>query len=145
MIDKALADEKVESGWLRAWFAFEVLAGNEKKAKETLEELIDKLDKNGRVKLYKKDFSEVNKVDKPMQGVEVGYSMACDVELIANRFEDLVQVVIEFGPSASELLEPNRLNLDIAEAQSVLNNIALMMHRFAQAGIGGIVFLGKKE
>ncbi|MBU3896800.1 MAG: hypothetical protein KJ697_02610 [Nanoarchaeota archaeon] len=145
MIEKVLADEKVESGWLRAWFAFEVLAGNENKAKETLEDLIDKLDKNGRVKLYKKDFSDIKKVDKPIQGVEVGYSMACDVELVANKFEDLVQVVIEYGPAASELLEPNRLNLDIAEAQSVLNNIALMMHRFAQAGIGGIVFLGKKE
>ncbi|MDD5416389.1 MAG: hypothetical protein PHU12_00255 [Candidatus Aenigmarchaeota archaeon] len=145
MIDKNIADEKVESGWIRAWFAFEVLAGKESKAKSALTELMDKLDHDGRVKLYKKDFSEIKEIKKPIKDIEVGYSMACDIELIANRFEDLIKVVIEYGPSASEILEPANLEMKVGEAQGVLNTVSQMMHRFAAAGLGGIVVLGKKE
>lgn len=145
MIDKHLAEEKIESGWIRARFDFDVLAINEKKTKEALEELMDRLDKDHRVKMYKKEFSDIKRVEKPLKDIEFGYSMTCEVELVSNKFEDLVGIVLEYGPSASEVLAPGKVSFPISEAQSILNNVSMMMHRFAAAGLGGIVLVGKKE
>ena len=144
MLIKQEADEKVREGWLRASMIFEVLAINEKTTKESLEELINKIEKDSRIKLYKKEFGEIRKVEKPLPNIEFGYSLTCDVELISKKLDDLAQVVSEYGPSAIELLEPLKLNINAGEAQTILNLISSIMHEFAAAGAGGIVFLRKE-
>jgi len=144
MLIKQEADEKVREGWLRVSMIFEVLAINEKTTKESLEELINKIEKDSRIKLYKKEFGEIRKVEKPLPNIEFGYSLTCDVELISKKLDDLAQVVSEYGPSAIELLEPLKLNINAGEAQTILNLISSIMHEFAAAGAGGIVFLIKE-
>jgi hypothetical protein len=144
MLIKQEADEKVREGWLRASMIFEVLAINEKTTKDSLEELINKIEKDNRIKLYKKDFGEIRKVEKPLPNIEFGYSLTCDIELISKKLDDLAQVVSEYGPSAIELLEPLKLNINAGEAQTILNLISSIMHEFAAAGAGGIVFLRKE-
>jgi len=144
MLIKQEADEKVREGWLRVSMIFEVLAINEKTTKESLEELINKIEKDSRIKLYKKEFGEIRKVEKPLPNIEFGYSLTCDVELISKKLDDLAQVVSEYGPSAIELLEPLKLNINAGEAQTILNLISSIMHEFAAAGAGGIVFLRKE-
>ena len=144
MLIKQEADEKVREGWLRVSMIFEVLAINEETTKESLEELINKIEKDSRIKLYKKEFGEIRKVEKPLPNIEFGYSLTCEVELISKKLDDLAQVVSEYGPSAIELLEPLKLNINAGEAQAILNLISSIMHEFAAAGAGGIVFLRKE-
>jgi hypothetical protein len=144
MISEAEANEKVREGWIKSWMAFEVLAINEKTARESLEGLIDKLDKSENIELFKKEFGSVKRVDRPLRNVETGFSVTCDVEIVSKKLEYLVQTVIEFGPSAVEVLEPLSLNLKVGEAQNILNTISEMMHRFAAAGAGGILVLKEK-
>ncbi|MEM5778287.1 MAG: hypothetical protein QXD43_00410 [Candidatus Aenigmatarchaeota archaeon] len=141
MILKEEANEKVKEGWLRVWMIFEVLAINEKTTRESLESLMNKLEKDSRVKVYKKEFGELKKVEKPLPNIEFGYSLTCEVELISKKFDDLVQVVIEYGPSAIELLEPLKFNVSAGDAQTILNSISHVIHDFAAAGVGGIVFI----
>lgn len=141
MLIKQEADEKVREGWLRVSMIFEVLAINEETTKESLEALMNKLDKDSRARLYKKDFGELKKVEKPLPNIEFGYSLTCEVELISKKLDDLAQVVSEYGPSAIELLEPLKLNINAGEAQTILNLISSIMHEFAAAGTGGIVFV----
>jgi len=145
MITKEEADEKVGNGWLRVWLMFEVLAINEKTTKESLESLVNKLEMDSRVKMYKKDFGNLKRVEKPIQNVEFGYSLTCETELISKKFDDLVQIVTEYGPSAIEVLEPAKFDLNAGEAQAILNTISEMMHQFAAAGAGGIVFIREKS
>lgn len=145
MMEKVNADEKVREGWLRLWMAFEALGAKEDKTKEALEELIGKLDKDARIKLYKKEFTKPEFVQNPHPIIKEGYSITCEAEMVINNFDNAVHIIMEYGPSAVEILEPNKLNLGIGEAQSILNLISEMMHRFAAAGIGGIVIAGKKE
>ncbi len=145
MIEKTLADEKVEHGWLRTWLAFEVLAAKKERAKEALEMLIDKMDKDKKAKIYSKQFSELRTVENPMKNVKEAFSMTCEIELIAPNFDNLLQVVLEYGPSAIEIIEPSELKMKISEAQGVLNSVSQMMHKFAAAGVGGIVIAGGKE
>ena len=144
MIMKEEADEKVRAGWLRACMMFEVLAVNERATKESLEGLVEKLENDNRAKTYKKEFGEMKRVEKPMPTVEFGYTLTCEVELISKKFDDLAQIVIEYGPSSIELLEPLKFNIDAGEAQSILNSFSRVMHDFAAAGAGGIVFIREK-
>jgi hypothetical protein len=141
MLIKEEADEKVREGWLRASMIFEVLAINEKVTKESLETLINKLEKDSRIRMYKKGFGEMRKVEKPLPNIEFGYSLTCEIELISKKLDDLAQVVSEYGPSAIELLEPLKLSINAGEAQTILNLISSIMHDFAAAGAGGIVFM----
>jgi hypothetical protein len=141
MMPKEECDEKVKGGWIRAWMMFEVLAVNEKTTKNSLEILLNKLEKDGRIKMYKKEFGELKTVEKPLPNVEMGYSLTCEVEIVSQSLDNLVQIVTEYGPSAIELLEPSKISVNAGEAQSILNSVSQMMHEFAAAGAGGIVFL----
>ena len=145
MLTKETADEKVGKGWLRIWMAFEALAVNEETVKKSLENLVDKLDTDDRVKLYKKEYSEAKNVKNPVKGIEEGYSQVVEVELITKKLSDIVGVIIEYGPSAAEVMEPKSFDMDAGEAQIVLNTIADMMHKFAAAGLGGFVLVRGKE
>lgn len=138
MISEVEANEKNKEGWIKVWMAFEVLAVNEKVAKDSLEALIEKMDKSEMCKLYKKQFGNVKEVQKPLGNIEKAFSVTCEVELISKKFQDLVGTVMEFGPSAVEILDPLSLNLQAGEAQTVLNVISQMIHRFAAARMGGI-------
>ena len=144
MIRKEEADEKVKDGWIRTWMMFEVLAVNENTTKNSLESLLNNLDEDSRIKMYKKDFGEIKRVEKPIANVEVGYSLTGEIELISKNFDNLVQIVTEYGPSAIEILEPKNINMDAGEAQIVLNSVSQIMHQFAAAGAGGMVLVRGK-
>ncbi len=139
MIDKNQAEEKIKKGWIDVFMTFEVLAVTEDAAKEALEKHIEKLLADERAKVYGKKFHEIQKVEKPMKNVAEGFSYFCEVNLVTKNLDDLVQLVIEYGPSSTEILRPNKLEIDIGEAQAILNTLANMMHSFAAAGLGGIV------
>ena len=145
MITEEEANEKVREGWFRSWLVFEALAINENVSKDALETLVNKLDKDNRVKIYKKSFGNAKKIEKPIQNVDVGYSVTCEVNLISKKFDNLAQIAIEYGPSAIEILEPEKFDLNVGEAQSILNSISQMMHRLAATGAGGIVFMKGEE
>jgi hypothetical protein len=144
MIAREDADEKVREGWLRSWMMFEVLAVNEKITRDSLESLMNKLDEDNRIKMYKKEFGEIRKVEKPIKNVDVGYSLTSEIEIITKNFDNLVQIVTEYGPAAIEILEPKKIDIDAGEAQGILNSISQIMHKFAAARTGGIVFVKGK-
>jgi hypothetical protein len=141
MITEEEASKKVGEGWIRSWVVFEALGINESATKDALEVLTKKLEDDARVRMYKKCFGDVNKVEKPIEGVEVGYSLTCEVNLVSKTFDNLSQIAIEYGPSAVEIMEPDCIKLKLGEAQSILNSISQMMHRLAASGVGGIVFM----
>lgn len=139
MLTKEQISEKLKQGWIQASMMFEVLAVTEEAAKEALQNHIDKLEKRGFVDMVKKDFSPAEKVEKPMQGIESAFSQVCETEIMVKGLENLVQIVLEFGPTSVEILKPEKYEISIREAQNMLNLMAEMMHRFAAAGFGGIV------
>jgi hypothetical protein len=145
MITEEEANKKVEEGFFRTWIVFDALAVNESVAKSALENLIAKLDKDDRIKIYKKKFGEAKRIDNPIKKIEVGYSVTCELNMISKNLNNLAQIVIEYGPSAIEILEPDKFNLNSGEAQSILNSISHMMHMIAAGGAGGIVLMKGDE
>ena len=141
MITEEESNKKVSEGWIRSWAVFEALGISEDATKKALEVLTKKLESDDRVRMYKKCYGETSKVEKPIKGIDVGYSITCEVSLVSKNFDNLSQIAIEYGPSAVEIIEPNSVTLKIGEAQCVLNSISNMMHRLAASGAGGIVFM----
>jgi len=139
MLSKEQIAEKLKQGWIQAGMMFEVLAITEEAAKEALQSHVGKMEKDGLVSVVKKDFLQIEKVEKPVQGIETGFSQVCNTELMAKNFDTLVQIVLEFGPASVEILKPDKYQLSAGEAHNILNTMAEMMHRFAAAGFGGIV------
>ena len=144
MIEKYEADEKVQEGWIRLLMTFEAVSVSEEVTKKALESLINKLDSDQRAMIYKKEFLGVKEVNAPVKGMEKGWSQIVEVELIVKRFEDAVNIVMEYGPSSVEVIEPKEVRVNIGEMQSTLNSIGELMHKFAAAGLGGFVFVHGK-
>ncbi|HLE07962.1 MAG TPA: hypothetical protein VI933_05115 [archaeon] len=145
MISKEESNEKVEDGWLRIWFGLEALAVSEEITKKSLENLLERLESDSRVKVYRKEFSTAKMVENPIPEIKEGWSIVCETEFVAKKLDDVVQIVMEYGPSAAEILEPQKLSLNLGECQNILNGVSDMMHRFARAGIGGMVVVRGKE
>ena len=123
--------------WLGRIFGSEKLPIHKISAKD--EKHINKLSKEKGVFVYKSEFHKTQEVESPIQGIDKAYSTFSEIELLVDSFETLVYITIHYGPSSIEIIKPERIDLKISEAQNIVNNIAEILHRYAAAGIGGIV------
>jgi len=140
---KEKADNKVsKDGWIRASMMIEVLAMTEGAAKTALEKHVDALAKEKWVMVYKRDYSELQRVENPLPRnpeIKEGFSYVAELECAVQRYEDLIHIVMHYGPSAVEILEPVKIILELGEAQGILNSLADLIHKFVAAGVGGVV------
>lgn len=145
MISKAEADEKVKgSKWMRVRLVWEVIGINKEVTEAALKELLLKLGKDKRAGVYNTEFSDIVKVENPAKNIKEGYSQVCDVDLVVKGLENLVGIVIEYGPAAIDVIEPAKIELPVGETTAVANIVSQMIHRFAAAGIGGLLFVKEK-
>lgn len=131
--------KKLKEGWIHSSLLIEVLAATAEAAKSALEKHVDKMGTDKRIILTKKDFKEVREVEKPIEGIEKAYSYLVHVEFLADKFETLVYVAMTYGPTSMEILNPDSIKINLAQAHAILNTIADMIHRFAQMRGGGIL------
>lgn len=131
--------KKVKDGWIRSWMMIEVLAITEKAAKSALEKHIEKMGREKRTIIYNKKFHETKKVEKPLPNIKTAYSYVVELDLVTQTYDQLIYLVMNYGPSSIEILEPEKLKIGMGEAQSILNSVAEMIHKFVAAGIGGVV------
>ena len=144
-MNESLLREKTEKGWLHARMFFEVLAIEEEVTKKSLREHLDKINKMDNIKIVSEKFEEVTKIDKPKKGIDVAYSQIVDVDVVVSSFENLLYSVIFFGPSSIEIIEPKKFELNVTEAQNMVNAVAEIMHKYAAGGAGGIVISAAKK
>jgi len=145
MISREEAKEKIAAGWFDVWLAFEGLAISQEAIRNALEGLVARLEDDTRVKTYEKEFLEPVKVENPLKGVKEAWSQVANVRIISKNFAELVQIILEYGPSSIEVIGPKKKELHMGEAQDVLNNVAGIMHRYAAAGMGGGIVVRGKE
>ena len=135
MLSKKEIKEKVKKGYLRVWMTFEVMGTAEDIVKKAIEEHVEKFEKDIRTEVYMKKFSDVEKTE--IEGRTL-FSVICEVEFLSKNFRDLINLVLIYGPSACEILEPERIEIELGEAQDILNTLGGIMHRLSER-IGGIV------
>jgi len=137
--------QKLNDGWLKAWVMVESLATQEDISRQSLVELAKLIEKEQEIGVVKKELRESHKVDNPLPNVAEAYSTILELEVLAKNYGSLARFVINYGPSAVEILEPKKIAIELGEAQNVLNEIANLVHRFAQAGVGGVVLSKSKD
>jgi hypothetical protein len=145
MDEPKLKDEvkkKLKSGWIRSTMMIEAMAVNEETARSALESHVAKMEKEERILVTKKEWGEMRKVENPMKNVPEAYSFIVEMEVLTATYERLFWLVIAYGPTSIEILEPNEMKLKMGEAQSVLNSMSEIIHSFAARGVGGIVVRG---
>ncbi len=136
---KELAEKKLKDGWIKSWMMIEVLATNREATESALKKHVEKMEKENKTLIIKKDFQKIEEVENPLPNIEKGYSQVVELEVLTETFDKLMFLTMNYGPSAIEILEPSNINIDMGEAQGILNSIAAMIHKFAAAGIGGVV------
>jgi hypothetical protein len=134
-----LADKRLKEGWIKSGMIIEVLAIDREAAQSALKKHVEKMEKEEDTMILGREFHEAKAVSKPLPNIEKAYSQIVDVEVLTRNFDQLVRVVVSYAPSSVEILEPERLSMDMGEAQGILNSIAEIIHKFAAAGIGGVM------
>lgn len=138
-MEKHEIEEKIKEGWIKTWFAIEVMATSKEIAERSLKEHVEKLSKMKDIIVIGKDFKDVQKVENPPKNVKEAYSQVVEVTLLARDLLALIVAIVLYAPSAVEILEPVEKKIKIDEMQNIANFIASLIHQFASAGIGGIV------
>jgi ferritin-like protein len=140
---KEKADKKIsKDDWIRATMMIEVLAVKEEAAKSALGKHVEAMSKEKQVIMYRKDFGKIIGVMNPLPNnpnIKEAYSQVVELECAVRRYEDLIQIVMHYGPSSLEILEPTKLKLDLGEAQGILNSVSDLIHKFVAAGVGGVI------
>ncbi len=130
--------------WMKVSLIFEVLGTTREIVEKSLKEHIEKLEKIKTIFLYKKDFSKIEEVEKPMKNVEKAYSQIVETEAMIKDIKTLIIIAISYGPSSIEILEPKKIEISAGEMQDISNMISGVIHRFAASGIGGIIATPQK-
>ena len=133
------AKKRVKNGWIRAGMMIEAMAVSREAAESALKKHLEKMEKEKGIIAYKKDFRGIEEVNTPMPNIPKGYSQVVDVEVAVENFDKLVYIVMNYGPSSIEILEPSKITIDFGEAQGILNSLASLIHTYAAMGAGGML------
>jgi hypothetical protein len=138
-MDPGKVEKKLREGWIKSWMMIESLAVTDAAVRSSLEGHIRKMGLENGVIIAKKDFKRTEKVDKPFANIETAYSGVVELEVLTPDYDRLVFLVLNYAPSAIEVLEPKRISMDAGEAQGILNSLAELIHRFVGMTRGGIM------
>jgi DNA-binding MarR family transcriptional regulator len=114
--------KKEREGEYKVNIIIEGISPDEKALEKEMEILESKL-KNEGFKLLKLEKSEISKEKD-------NYTAFLNVDLSVPDFSDLVYLIVQYGPSSVELLEPKEVKLDLSQAQGVLNEVASAVHYY---------------
>ncbi|MDY6768920.1 MAG: hypothetical protein SVW02_02320 [Candidatus Nanohaloarchaea archaeon] len=124
---------------LEVWMVFDVIADDEEAAKESLQDHLDNLEAERSVSSFTAEVDEVSEVEQPSPGVDQGYSQVAEIEMEVSSFAELVELVINYGPTSVDVHAPERVEMDLREVRDALNAVAQIMHQFLQSGAGGMM------
>ena len=130
---------RLKDGWIKVGFMIEAMAISKEATESALKKHVEKMEKEKDVIISRKEFKPTAEVARPLPNIEKGYSQIVDVELVAKSFDKLIYMSMNYGPSAIEILEPNKITMGFGEAQGILNSIASVMHTFAAMRGGGVL------
>ena len=143
MLTKNEINERIKNGWILSSVWFEVMAVDKKITEKTLKKHLKKLKDMKDTIVVEEKFEKVEKVKSPPKNVEEAFSQIVEVKFLTKDIETLLLIVIAFAPSSVEILKPKELTVGIDTLQVIMNSVAVIMHRFAALGPGGVVISAK--
>lgn len=102
------------------------------KDKGALQAQLDILE--GKLKEEPVSLLKLDKAETELQGEN--YTSYLDVEAGVRDFKDLLYLIINYGPSSVELLEPQKIELSMGETQEALNEVSSAVHYYVSFILG---------
>jgi hypothetical protein len=131
--------KKQKEKWFDVWFAIEAVSMDKGTLENALKTHIEKLSAAKNTYVYDVKYHELKDIDNPVKGVEKAHTQVADVKLFVKDLLSLVNIIMLYGPSAIEIIGPDRKEIHLEEVQRIANTIAGIMHQFAAAGVGGMI------
>lgn len=128
-----------KEGWIETIFNIEAMAVKKEPLEKSLKEHVEKIEKLKQVRIYEKNFSDIEEVENPPKKVQKAYSQIVEIKLFIVDLTSLFSIIMMYGPSSVEILGPKKKEINMDEMQNLSNGLAGLIHQFAQAGSGGIV------
>ena len=116
----------------------EVMAVSKEVTEEALKEHVKKIKREKGIKIYKEKFEPAVKIGKKLEDKDI-YTQVVELEFIIEDLRKLVDFVILYGPSALEILEPEKIEVKMNEAQEMVNRIATVVHNLTTARLKGFL------
>lgn len=129
---------KVKKGWIRCWSAVEVMAVEKDVTEEALKEHMKKIKREKGIKIYKEKFDSAEKTGKKIKDKDI-YTQVVEFEFIVENLRKLVDFVMLYGPSALEIMEPEKIEIKMGEAQEMVNRVATVIHNIVTKRMASVL------
>lgn len=130
---------------LKLWMVFEAVAATEEAVEDSLDDHIEKLKSESKVEIIESNIDESTKIENPTPDLEEGYSKVAECRLSVEGFDKAIKLTFNYGPTYVNVEGPEKYEMDLKESQESLQNVANVMHQYAQKGLGGVLVSKSKE
>lgn len=124
---------------LKIWMVFEAVAATKDAVEGSLEDHLEKLSNEPDAEILEETLDDVEKVENPHPDLEEGFSQVAETVVEVESFEEAIALVINYGPTYIQLEEPDTYELSLKEGQETLQDVADIMRRYAEMGVGGML------
>ncbi len=130
---------------LDLWMVFEAVAATEEGVKDSLEDHVDQLELESGVEVKEASIDEVTEIENPHPDIEEGFSQVAECRLSVEGFDKAISLTFNYGPTYVNVEGPENYEMDLKESQESLQNVANVIHQYAQKGLGGVLVSKSKE
>ena len=111
---------------IRAVIIVEIMGRPAEHVKESLKNHVEKIDEMKGVHVISISLSEPQEIEQRKDF----YTCFAEIELEAESFLHLTNVVFDYMPSSVEIIKPDEVGFNIADASSFLNTLAGRLHSY---------------
>lgn len=130
---------------IELWMVFEAVAATEEGVEDSLDEHLDKLESESGVEITESNVDETEEIENPTPDLEEGFSKVAECRLEVESFDKAVSLTFNYGPTYVHMEGPEKYDLDLKEGQESLQNVANVIHKYAQMGLGGVLVSKSRE
>jgi len=120
-----MSDQKI-----KAQFIFEMLGKPADHLKQTLEELLDKLDEQKGIEITSKAIHDPKPFEKEGKQIEGLFTTFADVEIDIDNTDLLIAITLNMLPAHVEVLEPQELKFTNFDLSKILSELTIKMHKY---------------
>jgi len=124
---------------VKIWMVFEAIAATEEAVEDSLDEHLEKLESESEVEITESNIDEVSKVENPHPDLDEGFAQVAECKLDVDTFRKCIQITFDYGPTYVQVEGPEKYEMDLKEGQESLQQVADVIHKYAEMGVGGIL------
>lgn len=124
---------------IKLWMVFEAVAPNKAGVEDSLQDHVEMLSSDDGVEITEKNFDEISEMEDPHPGLDKGYSQVCELKAEMDTLSNVIETVINYGPTYVQIEGPDTIKVPLKDAQESLQQVVDTMHQYANSGAGGML------